>query len=404
MTYAELLALRATKYKRMQEIFALARTEKRNINDDEKTEYDALKAEFDKLSEDMQRVKDLEDAERQMQEPQRKPLTGGGARGGFTPPGQNPNQTEEEKRAYSDSFVSLLRGRATADDWDRLNQRALNTGVDTEGGYLVPETWTANIFEGLKEESNIRDDITIIQTTSTTNIPLDGDDIEFEDLEELEDYPVLQPNFGNKKLGAFKKGGIVLVSRELLNDSAYAVQQMVESKMRRGIARGDDRGFIRGTGVNKTTGLLTATTQEVETIDAGITYQDLVNMKYKVPAEYRNGAKWRVSDAFLKAVEGLVDANGKPIFNQGDITKGTPSSLLGYPIAEDNLLDNDITSGKYPALFGNFKFYVGADRGEIYIQVLREAYASKGAIGILVDKRTDGNLADTKAMAKLKIK
>ena len=401
MTLTELLALRATKHKRMEEIFSLASTEKRNINADEKTEYDALRAEFKSLSEDIQRVKEFEEQQRELNAPQRKPL--------FTPPGQKQENREEEsdesknKKRYTTAFVHLLRGRATADDYVELNQRALNTGTNSEGGYLVPEEWTANIFESLVEHSTIRDDITIIQTSSTLNIPLDGDEIEFADLEELEEYPLLQPNFGKKQLGAFKKGGIVLISRELLKDSPYQVQTLVEKKMRRGIARGDDKSFIRGTGNTNPTGLLAATTQEVVTIATGIAYQDLVNLKYKVEAEYRVGAKWRVSDAFLKAVDSLVDANGKPIYTEGSITLGTPSSLLGYPVVADNLLDNEITAGKYPALFGNFKSYVGADRGDIYVQILREAYASKGAIGILVDKRTDGNLADEKAMAKLKI-
>lgn len=317
-----------------------------------------------------------------------------------------PTGNIEEAAAQSDyigAFVNMLQGRQTVEDSLLLAENAVHTGTNTEGGFLVPEEWTKNIFETLKDDSDIRKHITIKQTKTTTNMPIDGDDIEFAWLAELADYPELQPTFGSKQLGAHKAGGVVLISREEIFDSPYNVQKIIENKMRRGITNADDKAFVVGSGVDRPTGMVTATTQQVLTTALGISYKNLVSMKYAVPPQHRKHSRWRASDAFLEAVENMLDGNGRPIFIEGSIAKGTPSTLLGFPIDPDNNLDNTIALNTIPALFGNFKAYVGADRGKLYVQILREKYATKGAIGVLVDKRTDGNLADAKAMAKLKI-
>ena len=83
-----------------------------------------------------------------------------------------------------------------------------------------------------------------------------------------------------------------------------------------------------------------------------------------------------------------VDGNGTKIW-QPSIVEGTPDMLLGHPVDYDDNLSGE-AAGEIPAMFGDFSYYNIGDRGDIYIQVLREKYADKGAIGILVDKRTDG--------------
>lgn len=394
----KLLAQRNAKQVDMQKLLDAAKGEERSLTGDEATSYDSLEKEYDSISADIKRTEKQIERERELDESQRRFVGGGN-------PGDNDVDDEQKQReAYAGAFVRMLKNKATSEDIGVLDSRAVNTGTDTQGGYLVPEEWTESIWEKLVDESDIRSDITIMQTKTTTNIPIDGDELEFAWLDELEEYPELQPTFGTKQLGAHKAGGVVLISREILKDSPYAIATHVQKKMIRGITNGDDKAFVNGDGTDRPKGIVAATTQEVITAAAGgIGYADLVDMKYAVPPAHRKRAKWRASDAFLKAVEKLVDGDGKPIFTEGSISKGTPSTLLGYPIEPDNNFDNALTTGKYPAVFGNFKSYVGADRGDIYVQILREKYATKGAIGILVDKRTDGDLADTEALAKLKI-
>ncbi|PHR57280.1 MAG: phage major capsid protein [Arcobacter sp.] len=383
MNLLELINARAEKLTQMKAF----NNENPTMDDATLGKYNALNNEFQQLN----RQVSLAEAENILAD-QVDPLLNGG--------------NLDEAAAQSDyigAFVNMLQGRQSVEDSLLLAENAVHTGVDSEGGFLVPEEWTKNIFETLKDDSDIRKHITIKQTKTTTNMPIDGDDIEFAWLAELADYPELQPTFGMKQLGAHKAGGVVLISREEIFDSVYNVQKIIENKMRRGITNADDKAFVTGSGTDRPTGIVTATTQEVVTAALGISYKNLVSMKYKVPPQHRKHARWRASDAFLEAVENMLDGNGRPIFTEGSIAKGTPSTLLGFPIDADNNLDNTIALGKTPALFGNFKAYVGADRGMLYVQILREKYATKGAIGILVDKRTDGDLADVKAMAKLTI-
>ena len=101
------------------------------------------------------------------------------------------------------------------------------------------------------------------------------------------------------------------------------------------------------------------------------------------------------------AVENLTDGNGVKVW-QPSVVAGTPDMLLGHPVDYDENLGG-VAAGEIPAVFGDFSYYSIGDRGEIYIQVLREKYAQKGAIGILVDKRTDGKLTNTDAVKTFKM-
>jgi len=388
----EKLEQRKTVYQKMQDILDKAKAEKRSLTGDESDSFDQLEKEYDALTRDIDRLGKQEQRAVSQQSMATAPVIAG-----------DMQNTRDDGGEYEAAYVRFLQQRATADDIHLLSTRALNTGVGSEGGYLVPEEWANEIFEKLDKVSDIRQDISIIRTSSTHNIPVDGDDIEFEWLDELEEYPELQPDFGTAKIGAKKAGGVVLISRELLADSAYDVKAHVIKKMVSGIQKSEHRAFVQGDGVKAPKGLMNAITNIVDSEATGISYNDLVNMKYAVPAQYRPTSKWRVSDAFLKAIDGMVDGNGRPIFVEGSIANGTPSTLLGYAVSYEPYLDDSIETDKKVAMFGNFKSYIGADRGEIYTQVLVEKYATKGAIGVVVDKRSDAALLDAEAIAILKI-
>ena len=397
MTLEELRAQVKKNFERMEAINAIAKTEKRSLSDDEAAEFDKLDKEIDSLEAQIKREEKIDAKKRELAQEVNKPILPSGGERGFA----GSDNKKEHERAYEDAFVNFLRGKTTNDDFTLLNQRAQSIGVDAKGGYLVPESWESTILALLTDISTIRKDITVRRTTSTTNIPVDTDEIELGWVDELADYPLVDNEFGKKQLGAHKLGGIVLLSREVIADAAADIQDYVTNKLSRGIAVAEAKAFVSGDGSGKPRGITLDAQTGVTTAAAGtITRGDIVDMVFSVPAEFRAWAKWRVSDAFAKAVVNLVDSNGRPLWYDGDMRNGAPASLMGYPVEITNDVDNDLSAGKTPALFGNFKNYVAADRGRIYIQVLRERYADKGAIGVLIDKRVDGRLVSDKAIKK----
>lgn len=392
MTLEELRAQLKANVERREAMLKVAKDEKRSFSEAEEKEYDELEMRHDTIRKQIEREEKIEEAKRALTQEVNTPLV----------PGSTLSDHKEQERSYEDAFSNFLRGKTTSADYDMLNQRAQQEGVDSKGGFLVPDSWTNAILAMLPEVSTIRNDITVRRTKSTVNIPTDTDEISMAWIDELGDYPLVDQNFGNKQLSAYKMGGIVLLSREVIADNTYDLQNYIVGKLSRGIAATEAAAFVKGDGVKKPRGIVLDANVGKTTAAAGtITRSDLVDMVFSVPAEYRAGAKWRVSDAFAKACVNLVDANGRPLWYDGDMRNGVPASLIGYPVEITNDLDNDLSAAKVPALFGNFKTYVAADRGGIYIQTLRERYADKGAIGVLVDKRVDGMLTNADAIKKL---
>lgn len=387
-----LLNLRKSLDEKMKNILANADKEK-GLSEDEAKAYDEAEAEFEKVSADLARIQRSEAREDFLNEPQSAPIR----------INSGVNLCQNNENEYKRAFLNYINGRANAKDKELLEQRAIISGVDKQGGYLVPKEFQTQILEKLQEQTAVRAYATTIKTQSERLIPIGIDTPEFGWIDELGTYPETSvSDFGQVKLGAHKTGGVIVVSREILQDAFIDVEKYIIDKMVKGIANTEDKAFINGDGNKKPTGLITsASVGVIAASTSAITVAELIKLKYSVPASYRKNAVWVISDSFASAVENLLDKDGYRIW-QPSMSENTPDRLLGYPVVYDKNMDG-LEAGKIPALFGDLSFYTIADRGEIFVQVLKETEAKRGAIGILVDKRVDGILTDTNAVKTLKM-
>lgn len=393
MNKEQLIAQRNARNESMKAILAgVAERGESGLSAEEATKYDGFEKEFDDLTRQIERLENQEKRENYLNEPSSKPVRSSGN-----------DDTPSDAEEYKNAFVRMIANRATSADIQVLEQRAVQIDGDgSQGGYLVPEDFQTTILEKLDEETVLRNYATVTRTTSERSIPVGADTPTFGWIDELGTYPEVDITFGQVKIGAHKTGGIVLVSREVIADSSTNIESYVTDKMVKGLSKTESLAFMSGNGVKKPTGITTTATVGVTSLSAtAILVSELTSMKYSVKRAYRKKAKWLISDAFAKAIENLVDGNGTKIW-QPSIVEGTPDMLLGHPVDYDDNLGG-VTAGEIPAMFGDFSYYNIGDRGDIYIQVLREKYADKGAIGILVDKRTDGKLLDTNAVKTFKM-
>ena len=220
MNLEQLMALRNAKNDEMRNIITGAE-ENGNISEANATRYDDLEKEFDDLTRQIDRLEKQQQRDIEMNKPTAKSLRTGGSKGEVA-----------DDKDYKEAFIRMISNKATRNDMDMLEARAVQVAGDgSQGGFLVPDDFQSKILEKLDEVSTLREHSTVIRTTSEKLIPIGADTPEFGWIDELGDYPEGDLSFGQIKLGAHKTGGIILASREVLADSSIDIENYIINKM-----------------------------------------------------------------------------------------------------------------------------------------------------------------------------
>lgn len=198
--------------------------------------------------------------------------------------------------------------------------------------------------------------------------------------------------FGQVQLDAHKVGTIIKVSEELLNDSAFDLENYIAEEFTRRIGDKEEEAFLTGNGTGKPTGILNATgggQVGVTTASAtAITADELIDLYYSLKAPYRKNAVWVLNDSTVKAIRKLKDLSGNYLL-QPAIKDGEVSTLLGRPYFTSAYAP-EIAADAKTILFGDLSYYWIGDRQGISFKRLNERYADNGQIGFLAFKRLDG--------------
>lgn len=302
-----------------------------------------------------------------------------------------------EKGQKEDTSINALLVYARTGKIDPQN--AVTIGGTANGAVLIPQQYANAILNELPKLVAMRKFATVLKTSGTFNLPIGGATPVFSWVDEAGDYPTPDLLFTNKTLEAFKAGGIITVSEELLNDESFNLESHLKEKIAEGIALAENTAFISGDGTKKPKGISKDITL-IETVSAldTITITDVEDTYLKVPASARAQGSWIISDKFYQAIFRMKDSTGNYILREG--ANGLPSTIFGRPFEIDETMAG--ATGEPLAIFGKISDYNIGDRGEMAIQRLDERYADKGLVGFKVYKRTDGKLAIAKNVAMLK--
>ena len=287
--------------------------------------------------------------------------------------------------------------------WDamRLNaspmevRNALSEGVDSEGGYLVPDEFEHTLVDALADQNVMRGLVKVIQTTSgDRKIPVVSTHGSASWLDEGKPYVESDEAFSQVSLSAFKLGTFLKISEELLNDSAFSVEAYLATEFARRIGAAEEEAFLVGDGKGKPTGLLAATggaEAAVTTAKAtDITADELIDLHCSLRAPYRKNAVWLTNDSTVKAIRKLKDGNGQYLW-QPALTATTPDTVLGRPI-HTSVFVPEIKAGAKSVAFGDLGYYWIADRQGRSFKRLNELFATTGQVGFLASQRLDGKL------------
>lgn len=321
-------------------------------------------------------------------------------------------KTDEEKHA--DAFRSFLRGGIANLSVEQrafmktVEERGQSVGSQTQGGYLVPGTFQAELFKSMKAWGPMLDPgVTRVLNTAT------GTTITFPTMNDTNNVGALigenqqvsftEIAFGTRSLDAYKyTSGVVPVSDELLQDSVMDIDGLVRDAMGERIGRIANLHLTIGDGASKPNGIVTAAGTSAAAGAAAITFDDLINLEHSIDPAYRVDPSnaWMFNDNTLKALRKLKDGQSNYIWQPADVKGGAPATILTYKYVINQAVA-DIGTGAKSVVFGAMNKYIVRTVSEFAIKRLVERYADQGQVGLIGFTRLDGELMDVAAVKTL---
>jgi len=395
MTINELRAKRAKAWEAAKAFLESHRNSDGILSAEDDATYSRMEKEIADFGKEIARLERQEALDKEMNAPTSKPLTGKPATAKVE------EKTGRATDAYKSAFWTQVRNREGV-SYEVRN--ALQIGVDSEGGYLCPDTFANELVKGLTARNIVRDLAHVFKTTSGQHkIPVVATRGTASWIEEEGPIPEGDDVFSQQYIGAHKVGTLIKVSEELLNDSAFDLEQYFIDEFSRRIGNKEEAAFLTGDGAGKPTGLLNDAEVGVTAASATtVTADELIDLFYSLDAPYRINAVWLVNDSTMRVIRKLKDQNGQYLWQKA-LHEGEHETLLGKPIFHSPFAP-EIAAGAKAIAFGDFSYYWIGDRQGITFRRLNERYADTGQVGFLATKRTDGKLILPEAIKVLEMK
>lgn len=323
------------------------------------------------------------------------------------------------------------------------------TGYDA--GYLIPVGFWHNLQIALKAYGGLLSHCRTIMTDSGQPMPWPTVDptgvigsyiTETNQLGFGGDSAGTDYQFGQGMLNAWTiVSGVILASVQLINDSAFDVDQFVSDRMGEAIGRKIAAELHTGTGSSAMLGIETAltargkqsgpakggvyksgtsgnwsataggnaftilggTTAQAKLANALIGFDDILGMISTVDPAYRASGRciFVANDTVLAMLRGITDAYGHPLWSPA-VAPGQPDTLYGYPIQTDQNTSSVSTSANTTGglLFGDFQTaMVVRQVNQSGVMRLTERYADFLQVGFLSWCRIDSRSNDLRAAA-----
>jgi HK97 family phage major capsid protein len=370
--------------------------------------------------------------------------------------GSGKRATTEDDR----TFTSYLRSGRTE---YRADGTGLSTAPNSSGlsagatgataGYLIPQGFWGNLQIAMKAYGGLSNDYRYVQTDTGSPMPwpttdptavsgtwLGGEDNQLS---------VTQPyTFGQGMLNAWTVAvGPFLASLQLVEDSAFDVDQFVADRVGEAIGRAMASMSVSGTGSGQPLGIITAlaargalsgasggyfqlgTATTVKTFATSaptelagniLSPATLLGMLQGIDPAYYPGCRWYMNAVQAWNLRSVVDSNGRPLINfangfDSDMVTGDDyihnapvARLFGFPVIIDNNIPNLTASTVGGPIFGNLQHAmvkrvvradarIVADTGPAVMMRLTERYADYLGIGYIGYLRADMRSNDIRA-------
>ena len=310
-------------------------------------------------------------------------------------------------------------------------QRALSEGTDVDGGFLPATDFYATLIEKRLMANAMRQICTVMPLgTFKTDVVIENGYGTASYTAEAATQGESAPSFLNVVMKPNTMRYFTKISNELLADAptrggAFSIETILANQVGKVMGEKEEDAFVQGDGSGKPKGILsyisgtnTTITKVTTATNNVIVAQDLLNVVYGLPRQYRANAKWVMTDAVFAKVRALLQATAitssgggayAPFgwsMGDGRLQDGEPDRLLGYPVV-------CVAQGPaYPAAgtaaivaaFGDFSYYNIGDRESVSIKVARETFLANNQTGYFAFARHDGQCVLPAAFRHFEIK
>lgn len=332
-------------------------------------------------------------------------------------PGADKQDQTQEQEEYRKAFNLYLR-KGRTDGLEDLQRKAMNTGSDPDGGYLVmPEMdlaidRVAQTMGGLASVANV---ITIGTAKYEKLVKTSGMSMR-RVADGATGGETTEPKFAKVAIEVFSAEVEPWIYNETLEDARINLETDLADEAAIGFAEGANAEYITGNGVGKARGIAAYTMVansaytwgSLGYVLSGATAgfaatapsDKLINLQHALKPQYRPGAAWLMNDATLGVARQMKDASGTYYLWNPDPAAGFGGRFLGNPVViDDNVAD--LGAGSLSVAFGNFKRgYTIVNRAGTTL--IRDNITAKGTTKFNFRRRFGGGIVNYEAIKWMK--
>ena len=317
---------------------------------------------------------------------------------------------KEEADFQRDTFVKWMSApsqdvffkNASADE-----VKAMQEDTDAEGGYFVPEEFINQVIHDTGLPSGaLRSASTVIRVASKDGYIPTIASASWGAIAEEASFSDQTPTVGQVAFSIEKSGGLVKVTRELLDDSAINLPSILSQIFQEASGRFEDVGILNGNNTTNYAGILQGSSADYVMAGAtALTTADLLGIYYTLEPQHRANATWVMQSLISKTVNS-IQSTGDGVTGITDLTQAPANFLLGRPVINNDVSGNGLNSTPQAnneiAVFGDFRNYYIFDRIGFTIRRNDSLYMENDQIGFFGTRRGDGQVGLTDAFKILK--
>lgn len=388
MTIKELIEKRAKVWETAKSFVDTHEDKNGLLSAEDTATYNKMEKEIEDLTSAIDRQRRAEQREADLSKPLNSPLTS-----------RPYKETQTEKKSgratdeYKNAMLSAMRSNF------RNISNVLQEGVDSDGGYLVPEEYDSRLIDVLEEENIMRSLATTITTSGQHKINIAATKPAAAWIEEGGALSFGDATFDQIYLDAYKLHVAIKVTEELLYDNAFNLENYIITQFGKALGNAEEDAFLNGDGKGKPIGIFDSKGggNVLGTLTAAIKSDDILDLVYGLKRPYRKSSSFIMNDSTLALLRKLKDNNGAYIW-QPSYKENEPDRVLGYAVNTSPYAPTNAIA------FGDYSYYNIGDRGSRSFAELRELFAGNGMVGFVAKERVDGKLILPEAVQILKLK
>ena len=388
MTIKELIEKRAKVWETAKSFVDTHEDKNGLLSAEDTATYNKMENEIEDLTSAIDRQRRAEQREADLSKPLNSPLT--------SRPYKETKTENKSGRAtdeYKNAMLSAMRSNF------RNISNVLQEGVDSDGGYLVPEEYDSRLIDVLEEENIMRSLATTITTSGQHKINIAATKPAAAWIEEGGALSFGDATFDQIYLDAYKLHVAIKVTEELLYDNAFNLESYIITQFGKALGNAEEDAFLNGDGKGKPIGIFDSKGggNVLGTLTAAIKSDDMLDLVYGLKRPYRKSSSFIMNDSTLALLRKLKDNNGAYIW-QPSYKENEPDRVLGYAVNTSPYAPTNAIA------FGDYSYYNIGDRGSRSFAELRELFAGNGMVGFVAKERVDGKLILPEAVQILKLK